>query len=455
MQTPRLLSTATALLLLAACDPAPKADDGTKPAAGDGTPAAADGGGKAAEGGDEAKGAESDDKPADGADKAAKEEAATDSRTKKVPTKLDKKTPEELKATKAKMLKLLNEGRGLVKSKDYPGGIAKYEELLKIDPHYRAALGELGFAHYRAGSYDKAHHYTTLALRQAKEDKQKGMLLYNLGLVAEKKGNPELARDHFARSLKHRPNAVVQKKYDALAGGEAGAAPAKVPQGLAVIASGLKDIGAACEAAVADSWCGAELCEPYGKAEADGMGFLYAAEPGILGCFHPVVKTDAGWTVFEMALIEQWGSEIKQEILESKFSAVTVAGASKAGEISFNEHVSERNWDLADETEDGTYYPEDDFTMSDGVVLCGVEKGQARCTRPMLKSYKFTLADKDEPSKSYTASLLVEGANLVVSAVVSKDVKLGSPDTADEGFAMLKAGGYPIAQLWAPAGAKK
>ncbi len=127
------------------------------------------------------------------------------------------KAAEDFKAFQA----LLNEGRKLVKDDKPLEGMAKYEEALKKVPGHPSALGELGWAAYRAGAahFDRALQATRQALSVSKKDKQKGALYYNLGRISEDQGNLELALESYRKSLAHRPgNETVQKQLEALVG---------------------------------------------------------------------------------------------------------------------------------------------------------------------------------------------------------------------------------------------
>ncbi|MCA9634583.1 MAG: tetratricopeptide repeat protein, partial [Myxococcales bacterium] len=91
----------------------------------------------------------------------------------RAPTKvLAKKSDDELRETREALRDALNEGRRLVKEGDYAGGVARYEGLLAIDPHYGPALGELGWAAFKAGDLKKAQAMTLRALKGASEERR-------------------------------------------------------------------------------------------------------------------------------------------------------------------------------------------------------------------------------------------------------------------------------------------
>ncbi|MCA9719311.1 MAG: tetratricopeptide repeat protein, partial [Myxococcales bacterium] len=113
------------------------------------------------------------------------------------PKSLAKADAATLQETRAQLLAALNEGRAHVKAGRHDEGIEKFEALLKIDPHHRAALSELGWAEFKAGRHDVARAHTLRALSLAEEPGQRGMLQYNLGRVAEARSQPSVALAHY------------------------------------------------------------------------------------------------------------------------------------------------------------------------------------------------------------------------------------------------------------------
>lgn len=88
-------------------------------------------------------------------------------------------TPEQLAQARKAFLTALDEGRALTKAGDYSAGIAKYREALAIDGSDPAALAELGWAAFLSGDLEAAEHSTEQALRFARGDSQRGMVLYS------------------------------------------------------------------------------------------------------------------------------------------------------------------------------------------------------------------------------------------------------------------------------------
>lgn len=128
---------------------------------------------------------------------------------------------EEFEAAKANYKTHLDAGRKAVKSKDYATGIDELRKAKAISPTNSKVLGELGWAHFLNGDHDDAERELKLALAHVEQDATKGAVLYNLGRVAEQKGNEKMAADLYRQSVAVRPNDIVQKRLDGLGlGGE-------------------------------------------------------------------------------------------------------------------------------------------------------------------------------------------------------------------------------------------
>ncbi len=112
---------------------------------------------------------------------------------------------------------MLDEGRKAVKADDPTTGMKKIKEALTKVPGHPSALGELGWAAYRAGEayFQEALDATRKAIAVSRKNRQKGALWYNLGRIAEDQGNLELALDAYRSSLGFRPgNDTVQKQLE-------------------------------------------------------------------------------------------------------------------------------------------------------------------------------------------------------------------------------------------------
>ncbi len=179
----------------------------------------------------------------------------------------------------------------------------KLEEALKQIPGHPSALGELGWAAYRAGAdyFGKSMDATRKALAVSNKNKQKGALWYNLGRVAEDSGNLALAIDAYRESLAHRPgNATVQKQLEAVlakVGGKSGndglekledvCGELRLDQGCMTAASAEGDIMHSCD-------CGTEILGPE-------EGFGRAALMRITGSSETSGSVDSTYLLVEVA----------------------------------------------------------------------------------------------------------------------------------------------------------
>jgi tetratricopeptide (TPR) repeat protein len=123
--------------------------------------------------------------------------------------------------------KLLNDGRGLVKSKKYAEGVEVFMKAHAIDPNHARLLSELGWAHFRLEQYDAAEKFTRSSIANSRDDKVRGASLYNLGRIHEARKELDQAATAYSSSLAVRPgNAIVQKRLDDLTSGGASVADA-------------------------------------------------------------------------------------------------------------------------------------------------------------------------------------------------------------------------------------
>jgi hypothetical protein len=91
------------------------------------------------------------------------------------------------------------------------------EDVGFVDTHGGSDWGNRCFVHLRANALDAAEAACAAGLRVAERDTTRGAILYNLGRIAEARGDRAAARRHYTRSLEVRPgNAAVQRARDAL-----------------------------------------------------------------------------------------------------------------------------------------------------------------------------------------------------------------------------------------------
>lgn len=462
----RTLSPTLLALCLLGC-PASESGTNDKPDAadksGDGSPDKADDSTPAADGTDEpaAEGSAGADTtgPAEAGEDDAKQRATA--KRAKAKAKITDHDDAELQATRKQINALLNEGRKLVKEGDYTDGMAKYEAILKLDPHHGKALAELGWAEYKAGNLTEAHAHTLRALALADDDKRRGMILYNLGRIAEDRGQIEEAITNYEVSLSLRPNDTVQARLDNLThvedaagntpdgGGAVDGAHAGSP-GLSFYAHDLADMEAACRKAQSEGMCGSDdapPCEVMGAPAGDETwGMLLIADMGIMECYHPFMKTDSGWVVFESALLGQWGSEVDEGV-DALESRVVNNDAGEFLVFTFSSHLYERTWDSIDEADEDGVLPPDDVTDYEGVVICHRDGDQPRCTPAIVTALDYNGGDK-----KYRATVELVGDQVHVSAVSNEGGVAYNTAGADFWATMLilAEGQHPFSDLAKP-----
>lgn len=78
------------------------------------------------------------------------------------------------------------------------------------------SLAELGWALFHLRQLDEAERVTREALDLTTSDRTKGALLYNLGRIAEERGDAAAAVEHYTRSLAARDNRTVKRRLEKL-----------------------------------------------------------------------------------------------------------------------------------------------------------------------------------------------------------------------------------------------
>ncbi len=129
---------------------------------------------------------------------------------------LERPSKEEAEAGRKELAKLLGEGRKASKAGDHSTAIERFRAALKLNPAHAGVLGELGWAHFKAGELDPAEDVLLRALRHSRTDEGRGMVLYNLGRVHEAREDFESAATYYARSLERRPNDTVKARLEGL-----------------------------------------------------------------------------------------------------------------------------------------------------------------------------------------------------------------------------------------------
>lgn len=122
----------------------------------------------------------------------------------------------------------LRAGRAAAKKKDWKTAMTEFDAAHQAIPEDAVALSELGWAAFNAGDLDRAQKANEEAVKLAKDPKLKAASLYNLGRVAEAKGDKETAKAMYTQSLELRPNDTVAKRLAALGGTAPAAATPKI-----------------------------------------------------------------------------------------------------------------------------------------------------------------------------------------------------------------------------------
>ena len=110
----------------------------------------------------------------------------------------------------------LRAGRAHAKAKRWGEAVSEFEAALALVPMDDRALSELGWAAFQAGDQVKAEKANADSVRVSSQPELKAASLYNLGRVAEARGDVDRAAALYADSLVLRPNRTVVKRLVAL-----------------------------------------------------------------------------------------------------------------------------------------------------------------------------------------------------------------------------------------------
>lgn len=348
-----------------------------------------------------------------------------------------KPKPDEATKLRKRLLALLNEGRAATKKGDYQTGMAKYREALEIDASDVAVLGELGWAAYKAGDLELAHRTTVQALKFVNEDKQRGMLLYNLGRIAEDREQISDAVDHYRASLAVRPgNEPTQQRLDAtlavqqnmaIAGSAGGELEGPEPAGLEVLARDLADLTAACEIIETQRCedytmfegevcsCDPKLLATPGADESWGLVKLQGDAMERQVAWFPVVKTDKGWTVFTAVLYTYnpgaFGIFEEEQIHPSSIETLLDKGTQLVMRVSKSRF--DRDMGLNEVSTEDHY----------ATIVCARHETGAYCTRPLITSYRYAREVEFPEQDLEIAGAEVEHQGLPFEAGFSADVE--------------------------------
>lgn len=316
----------------------------------------------------------------------------------------------------------LDEGRKLTKAGDHEGGIERYHEALAIEPSNPSALAELGWAALLANQLDLAQGATSQALTYSRKPEQQGMILYNLGRVAEARGQTDEAINHYRVSLERRPNATVQTRLDGLLATTTVAPPR---EGLEQLASGITDLGAACKL-LADQKCAdiftmdeANCTCTAPDDESGGWALLEVGEADSQNSqWYPAAKTSAGWVVFDtIAWIYNPGmmgiyEDVQWTVPEL---ADLLAGGEPEWVLGFHKERSDSDMGINE-------FESESFSMS---VICAREGAEAWCTAPLLRDYSYT-RDVQFEDEEYEGADAIQHEGLPINAAFSCKLELGA-----------------------------
>ncbi len=113
---------------------------------------------------------------------------------------------------------LLRSGRKLAQAGQWKEAAEELNLARSIDPDDAIILSELGFAQMNAGDLAVSQEISEHALTVAKEPRVRAQIFYNLGRVAEAKGDKETAKKRYEESLSLRANHAVQARLESLGG---------------------------------------------------------------------------------------------------------------------------------------------------------------------------------------------------------------------------------------------
>ena len=305
---------------------------------------------------------------------------------------LPAQSPAQLQATRRRIETLLDEARMLARRSKLAASAAKYYELLAIAPHYRTALSELAWAEFRIGRMRSAWAHTLRALADSADSDERAQLLYYLGRIAVLRKQPEPAALLYQRSLALRESKTVSTHLARLplAPEQRPTLPESAPDmlaGLRVIGEGLADGEAVCTLLRRGQLCDIESCSFGSQLEGtDASWDMLVVEDqyGLGRCYHPVVQTEAGWTLFAAALHESSGQEVQRsvELLGARAELPEGAAEALVFEWSIREHARDWNSTFA-ESQTPEQLPADIAELRRGLVLCQRHEGRARCTHAL------------------------------------------------------------------------
>ena len=113
----------------------------------------------------------------------------------------------------------IQEGRRLTRANDYAAAIAAFDAALAADPTLAAGHSGRGYARLLAGHLDEAKADLEAALVRDDAPKFQAAVYFNLGQVAERRGDLAAARAAYTRSQQLRPTQATKDALAALPSG--------------------------------------------------------------------------------------------------------------------------------------------------------------------------------------------------------------------------------------------
>jgi hypothetical protein len=111
----------------------------------------------------------------------------------------------------------LRRGRELARAEDWEAAVAELETAFAANPSDGAVVTELGWALFRTGRLERAHAVMQPFVMSAAPGVQRAAALYNLGRVAEVRGEREVAATYYQSSLADREHQAVRRRLAAVA----------------------------------------------------------------------------------------------------------------------------------------------------------------------------------------------------------------------------------------------
>ena len=301
---------------------------------------------------------------------------------------------------------LLRDGRRAVQAKRFADGIALYEKALALRPGDPRLLVELGWAAFLSGDLDRAASATRRGLAGVRGTAAEGAALYNLGRIAEQRGDKNEAARRYRESLAVRPNAAVRERLGAVAPEAALAAATQTEQATAAPEVGplegpLPSLDAVC-AALRDEIAAGDSSGALGCAK-DEARTLEIGEGGLRRAWllpiwrnynggglddaaevhdYLVVETDRGLyrTRAEVAYVYNPGAFGIFEDLDASLSLEElVAGPPKEIVVRATHHRADTDLGILEqesETEEWT-------------LVCGLVDGAPRCLARIPTSFEY------------------------------------------------------------------